>query len=137
MWTKTFGIGGTFTTKQLRYSISVVHSFRCRTSAAIDCTYDLRIAFSGIAKGFLLIIWSVVKISILIFQGLDCCSDNAVSFHYVSPNNMYVLDYFLYHLRPYGVVSNSQPLPEKLLFSDIVGDKQPSVTSDSSSYKPN
>lgn len=53
------------------------------------------------------------------FQGLDCCSDNAISFHYVSPNQMYVLDYLIYHLRPYGIVAHSQPLPIKLPNSDI------------------
>lgn len=37
---------------------------------------------------------------------------------------MYVLDYLIYHLRPYGIVGHSQPLPEKLSFSDIVGDAE-------------
>lgn len=36
-------------------------------------------------------------------KGLSCCSDYSVSFHYMSPSDMYLMDYLLYHLRPYGL----------------------------------
>ncbi|CAL8068828.1 unnamed protein product [Calicophoron daubneyi] len=35
--------------------------------------------------------------------GKECCSDYSVTFHYVNPGQMYVYDFFLYHLHPYGI----------------------------------
>ncbi|XP_047476977.1 glycoprotein-N-acetylgalactosamine 3-beta-galactosyltransferase 1-like [Penaeus chinensis] len=38
--------------------------------------------------------------------GLNCCSDTAVTFHDLSARDMYMFDYLLYELRPYGVMKN-------------------------------
>lgn len=52
-------------------------------------------------------------------EGLDCCSDNAITFHNIGPKTMYVLDYLIYHLRPYGIVAYPQVLPKKVNFTEV------------------
>ncbi|XP_048760150.2 glycoprotein-N-acetylgalactosamine 3-beta-galactosyltransferase 1-like isoform X2 [Ostrea edulis] len=49
-------------------------------------------------------------------KGLGCCSDYSISFHYMSPSDMYLMDYLLYHLKPYGIVQ--QPGKNKHFDSD-------------------
>ncbi|XP_068230793.1 glycoprotein-N-acetylgalactosamine 3-beta-galactosyltransferase 1-like [Palaemon carinicauda] len=45
--------------------------------------------------------------------GLNCCSDTPVSFHYVDKKEMYLMEYLLYHARPYGI-NHRDPFPAPL-----------------------
>ncbi|KAK3893063.1 hypothetical protein Pcinc_003109 [Petrolisthes cinctipes] len=64
--------------------------------------------------------------------GLDCCSDTAVTFHYVDTHKLYELEYLLYHLRPYGIV-HQDPFPAPLPPDT---NSIPSRVSYSDNYKP-
>nr|AIA83479.1 CAZy families GT31 protein [uncultured bacterium] len=38
-----------------------------------------------------------------LLQGLECCSDNLITIHYVGPYNLYLLEYLIYHVQPFGI----------------------------------
>ena len=63
--------------------------------------------------------WYWVYIYYPIKPGFDCCSDTAICFHYVSPNEMYLFDYLIYHLRPFGITNRltgtAPPPPDRPL----------------------
>ena len=43
---------------------------------------------------------------LLNLQGIECCSDRAITYHYVSPEMMITLEYLIYRVKPYGEDSN-------------------------------
>ena len=46
---------------------------------------------------------------------MESMSDLGISFHYMTPGQMYDMEYYVYHLRPYGITFNSGDLNAKQL----------------------
>lgn len=43
-------------------------------------------------------------------KGIESISDYAITFHYVSVEQLYNLEFYVYHLRPYGIINGLQNL---------------------------
>ncbi|EDW63230.1 glycoprotein-N-acetylgalactosamine 3-beta-galactosyltransferase 1 [Drosophila virilis] len=56
-------------------------------------------------------------------DGPNCMADTAISFHYISPKEMYVLDFLIYHLRPFGIIDEQLPLPKKLAVGEFMPER--------------
>lgn len=52
---------------------------------------------------------------------LSCCSDKPAAFHYIPPHEMYMLEYLIRHVHPFGVdASGEENLPRKLTLKEII-----------------
>ncbi|XP_067625652.1 glycoprotein-N-acetylgalactosamine 3-beta-galactosyltransferase 1 isoform X2 [Eurosta solidaginis] len=51
--------------------------------------------------------------------GLNCCSNYSIAFHYTNPWSMYLYEYFIYHLRAFGVQHHQKSLPKKLTLEEV------------------
>lgn len=49
---------------------------------------------------------------------LDCCSDTYVASHYIYPTEAHLLEYFIYHVHPFGLEKPNK-LPPKLTSEEV------------------
>jgi glycoprotein-N-acetylgalactosamine 3-beta-galactosyltransferase len=55
------------------------------------------------------------------YGGLQCCSDVPIGFHYVEPKEMFLMDYLIYRVHPYGFDKNlTETLQRKKSFEEIL-----------------
>lgn len=52
-------------------------------------------------------------------EGLDCCSNRAISWHYIQPKEMLNLEFFTYKFRVYGRVDYPEALEAKRNFTEV------------------
>lgn len=51
---------------------------------------------------------------------LDCCSGTFIHSHYIGPPEMYMLEYLIYKVAPFGIDRNiNENLPRKFSFEEI------------------
>ncbi|KAM7356653.1 uncharacterized protein ACRADG_002308 [Cochliomyia hominivorax] len=55
-------------------------------------------------------------------ENASCCSSSVITFHYIKPEQFYVLDYFLYNLRIFGISNNFQ-IPKKLPLTEVTSEE--------------
>ncbi|CAO1369074.1 unnamed protein product [Diamesa hyperborea] len=51
---------------------------------------------------------------------MDCCSKTLAGLHYITPREMYMLDYLIYDVKPYGVEQHDNKKPPKLPLAEIL-----------------
>lgn len=51
-------------------------------------------------------------------HNLNLTSNYSISFYDISPNEMYVLEFLIYQLRPYGLETEMPPLPDLVSYAD-------------------
>lgn len=52
-------------------------------------------------------------------EGLDCCSNYTIAYHYISPKLQYTMYYLIYMLKIYGIVRRFPPPPIIKNFADV------------------
>lgn len=52
-------------------------------------------------------------------EGLDCCSNYTIAYHYISPKSMYLLYYLVYQLKVYGNQHRYPAPPRKINFAEV------------------
>ena len=50
---------------------------------------------------------------------LDCCADTIASLHYINPEQMYLLNYLIYNVHPFGLTFNKE-MPKKLSLQEVI-----------------
>lgn len=52
-------------------------------------------------------------------EGLDCCSNYAIGYHYIAPKYMYQMYYLVNRVRTYGNIHRMAPPPRKFNFTNV------------------
>ncbi|XP_030244360.1 glycoprotein-N-acetylgalactosamine 3-beta-galactosyltransferase 1 [Drosophila navojoa] len=59
--------------------------------------------------------WLYHYVYFVLKEGIECCSSYIIAIHYVVYYQMYIFEYFLYQMRPYGIILGHEPLANRSL----------------------